>query len=75
MRNLQRMYLHMVTYNPPAVKIVLDWMGADRVLYGGDAAPMISQTEGDPFIRDLDMPDGDKQSIFAANALRLLKHN
>ena len=39
---LKRMYLDTVTYNPPAVRMVLDWMGADRVIYGSDAPPLTS---------------------------------
>jgi aminocarboxymuconate-semialdehyde decarboxylase len=72
----QRIYLDTVTYNPPAVKMVLDWMGADRVLYGSDAPPLTSlKPKAIQLIRDLDIPDDDKQKIFARNALRLLKLN
>jgi aminocarboxymuconate-semialdehyde decarboxylase len=70
------MYLDTVTYNPPAVKMVLDWMGPDRVLYGSDAPPLTSlKPKAIQLIRDLDIPDDDKQKIFARNALRLLKLN
>jgi aminocarboxymuconate-semialdehyde decarboxylase len=73
---LQRIYLDTVTYNPPAIKMVLDWMGADRVLYGSDAPPLTSlKPKAIQLIRDLDIPDDDKQKIFARNALRLLKLN
>ena len=37
---LKMMYLDTVCYNKPAVKMVLEWMGSDRVLYGSDAPPL-----------------------------------
>jgi aminocarboxymuconate-semialdehyde decarboxylase len=71
---LQRMYLDSVTYNTPAVKLALEWMGPDRLLYGSDAPPLTSlKPRAIALIRDLDIPAGDKDKIFAANALRLLK--
>jgi aminocarboxymuconate-semialdehyde decarboxylase len=71
---LQRMYLDSVTYNEPAVKLALAWMGADRVLYGSDAPPLTSlKPRAIALIRDLDIPASDKDKIFSGNALRLLK--
>ena len=71
---LQRMYLDSVTYNAPAVKLALEWMGADRLLYGSDAPPLTSlKPRAIALIRDLDIPASDKDKIFATNALRLLK--
>jgi aminocarboxymuconate-semialdehyde decarboxylase len=71
---LKRMYLDTVTYNPPAVRMVLDWMGADRVIYGSDAPPLTSlKPRAIKLIRDLDIPAADKEKILAGNAKRLLK--
>jgi aminocarboxymuconate-semialdehyde decarboxylase len=71
---LKRMYLDTVTYNPPAVRMVLDWMGADRVIYGSDAPPLTSlKPRAIKLIRDLDIPAADKEKILADNAKRLLK--
>jgi len=71
---LKKMYLDTVTYNPPAVRMVLDWMGADRVLYGSDAPPLTSlKPRAIQLIRDLDIPEGDREQIFWRNAARLLK--
>jgi aminocarboxymuconate-semialdehyde decarboxylase len=71
---LRKLYLDTVTYNPPAVKMVLDWMGSDRVIYGSDAPPLTSlKPKAIKLIRDLDIPDSEKEKIFAGNALRLLK--
>ena len=70
------MYLDTVCYNPPAVKMVLDWMGPDRVLYGSDAPPLTSlKPRAIKLIRDLDIPEGDKAKIFWSNARKLLKLN
>ena len=71
---LKRMYLDTVTYNPPAVRMVLDWMGADRVIYGSDAPPLTSlKPRAIKLIRDLDIPTADKEKILGGNAKRLLK--
>jgi aminocarboxymuconate-semialdehyde decarboxylase len=73
---LKRMYLDTVCYNPPAVKMVLDWMGADRVLYGSDAPPLTSlKPRAIKLIQDLDIPAADKDKIFWSNARQLLKLN
>jgi aminocarboxymuconate-semialdehyde decarboxylase len=73
---LKKLYLDTVTYNPPAIRMVLDWMGADRVLYGSDAPPLTSlKPRAIKLIRDLDIAPSDKDKIFAANAQRLLKLN
>jgi predicted TIM-barrel fold metal-dependent hydrolase len=45
---LKTMYLDTICYNPPAVKMVLDWMGPDRVLYGsGRAATHVAEAARD----------------------------
>jgi predicted TIM-barrel fold metal-dependent hydrolase len=68
------MYLDTVTYNPPAVRMVLDWVGADHVLYGSDAPPLTSlKPRAVKLIRDLDIPETDRNKIFFDNAIRLLK--
>jgi aminocarboxymuconate-semialdehyde decarboxylase len=71
---LRRMYLDTVTYNLPAVRMVLDWMGPDRVLYGSDAPPLTSlKPRAIKLIEDLDLPAAQRDAIFWANAARLLK--
>jgi len=73
---LKRLYLDTVTYNPPAVRMVLDWMSADRVIYGSDAPPLTSlKPRAIKLIRDLDIPEVEKEKILAGNAKRLLKLN
>jgi aminocarboxymuconate-semialdehyde decarboxylase len=62
-----------VTYNEPAVKMVLDWIGADHVLYGSDAPPLTSlKPRAVKLIEDLNIPANDKEKIFWSNAGRLL---
>ena len=71
---LKKMHLDTVTYNPPAVKMVLDWMGSDRVLYGSDAPPLTSlKPRAIQLINDLEIADSERERIFWRNAARLLK--
>jgi aminocarboxymuconate-semialdehyde decarboxylase len=71
---LKKMYLDTVTYNPLAVKMVLDWVGADHVIYGSDAPPLTSlKPRAIKLIRDLDIPEPQRDAIFYRNAARLLK--
>ena len=73
---LKMLYLDTVTYNPPAVRMVLDWVGADRVLYGSDAPPLTSlKPRAIKLIKELDISETDRAKIFAGNAARLLKLN
>jgi len=68
------MYLDTVTYNLPAVRMVLDWVGSEHVLYGSDAPPLTSlKPRAIQLIRDLDISEIDRNKIFYANARRLLK--
>jgi aminocarboxymuconate-semialdehyde decarboxylase len=71
---LKKMYLDTVTYNPPAVRMVLDWMGSDRVIYGSDAPPLTSlKPRAIKLIKDLDIPEAERDAIFYRNAAKLLK--
>jgi len=71
---LKRMYLDTVTYNLPAVKMVLDWIGPERVVYGSDAPPLTSlKPRAIKLINDLELPEAERAAIFFANAARLLK--
>lgn len=73
---MKMLYMDTVCYNTPAVKMVLEWLGPDRVIYGSDAPPLTSlKPRAIKLIRDLDIPDSDKEKIFWSNARRLLKVN
>jgi aminocarboxymuconate-semialdehyde decarboxylase len=71
---LKKMYLDTVTYNRPAVKMVLEWMGPHRVVYGSDAPPLTSlKPRAIALIRELDIPEPQREAIFWRNAAALLK--
>ena len=71
---LKRMYLDTVTYNAPAVKMVLEWMGPERVVYGSDAPPLTSlKPRAIKLIKDLDLSAAEREAIFWGNAATLLK--
>jgi aminocarboxymuconate-semialdehyde decarboxylase len=73
---MKMLYMDTVCYNPPAVKMVLEWLGPDHVLYGSDAPPLTSlKPRAIKLIQDLQIPDADKEKIFWSNARRLLKLN
>jgi predicted TIM-barrel fold metal-dependent hydrolase len=68
------MYLDTVTYNAPAVRMVLDWVGGEQVLYGSDAPPLTSlKPRAIQLIRELAIPEVTREQIFWRNAARLLK--
>jgi aminocarboxymuconate-semialdehyde decarboxylase len=73
---LKALYLDTVTYNAPAMKMVLEWMGADRVIYGSDAPPLTSlKRSAIELVDNLPISRADKDKIFYQNAKGLLKLN
>ena len=71
---LKKMYFDSVTYHTPAVRMVLDTVGVDHVLYGSDAPPLTSlKPRAIKLIEDLPLPVADKEKIFWKNAAKLLK--
>ena len=73
---MKMLYMDTVCYNTPAVKMVLEWLGPDHVLYGSDAPPLTSlKPRAIKLIQDLDIPAADKDKIFWSNARKLLKLN
>jgi aminocarboxymuconate-semialdehyde decarboxylase len=73
---LKKMYFDTVTYHAAAVRMVLDTVGVDHVLYGSDAPPLTSlKPRAIKLIEDLDIPAADKAKIFCGNAAKLLKLN
>lgn len=75
-RYLKMMYLDCVCYHPPAARCGIETVGADHVLFGTDAPPLYPLKErGISLIRELDIPEADKQKILADNARKLLKLN
>jgi aminocarboxymuconate-semialdehyde decarboxylase len=71
---MRKLYLDSVTYNPAAVRLVLDSVGADRVLYGSDAPPLTSlKPRAIKLIEDLNLPEREREAVFWRNAAGLLK--
>jgi aminocarboxymuconate-semialdehyde decarboxylase len=71
---LKKMYVDTVTYNPPAMKMVLDWMGRGPHSLRQRRPPLTSlKPRAIKLIKDLDIPHGQRSAIFAGNAARLLK--
>jgi aminocarboxymuconate-semialdehyde decarboxylase len=73
---LKSLYIDTVTYNAPALKMVLDWVGVDRAIYGSDAPPLTSlKKSAIALIENLPISRDDKDKIFYRNARQLLKLN
>jgi aminocarboxymuconate-semialdehyde decarboxylase len=70
---LQQFYYDTVNFNPSAVRLAIDFAGADRILAGSDyphqigSIPLMLQT-----VRQLDVADAVKQRILGGNAATLL---
>ena len=68
------MHFDSVTYHAPAVRLVLDTVGADHMLYGSDAPPLTSlKPRALKLIEDLNLPPHERDAVFWRNAARLLK--
>jgi aminocarboxymuconate-semialdehyde decarboxylase len=71
---LRMLYLDTVTYNPAAVRLVLDSVGPDHTLYGSDAPPLTSlKPRAIKLIEDLNLPQRENEAVFWRNAAGLLK--
>jgi aminocarboxymuconate-semialdehyde decarboxylase len=70
---LQQFYYDTVNFSPSAVRLAIDFAGADRILAGSDyphqigSIPLMLQT-----VRQLDVADAVKQRILGGNAATLL---
>ncbi|SRR5579884_657544 len=71
---LRRMYVDSVSYFLPALRLTVDALGVDRVLFGADAPPLSPLLpRAIQIVRDLGLPEADEQRILSGNALQLLK--
>ena len=71
---LKRMYFDTVSYHPPAVMCALQTVGADRLLFGSDAPPLLSLLpRARKIIEELPIGAAEKEAILGQNALKLLK--
>lgn len=71
---LKMMYLDTVCYHAPAIRLVLDTVGIDHVLYGSDAPPLTSlKPKAIKLVEDLNLSPRDRDAVFWRNAAKLLK--
>ncbi|OFZ85541.1 MAG: hypothetical protein A2V78_10995 [Betaproteobacteria bacterium RBG_16_64_18] len=71
---LKKIYLDTVCYHAPAIRLVLDTVGPDHVLYGSDAPPLTSlKPRAIKLVEDLKLPRHEREAVFWRNAARLLK--
>jgi predicted TIM-barrel fold metal-dependent hydrolase len=69
---LARVFLDTATTSTQALQSDLALVGAERMLFGTDSPPTTVPVErGLAMVRDLDVPDDDRQAILGGNAQRL----
>jgi aminocarboxymuconate-semialdehyde decarboxylase len=70
---LKMLYADSVSYFLPALKLTVDALGVDHVLFGADAPPLSPLLpRAIQIVRDLPLSDADKQRILSLNALEML---
>jgi predicted TIM-barrel fold metal-dependent hydrolase len=69
---LARVYLDTATSSAQALQADVALVGVERMLFGTDSPPTTVPVEkGLAMVRDLDVPDNDRQAILGGNAQRL----
>ena len=72
---LKRLHYDTVSFNPPAVRMARELVGADHLVMGSDYPHMLGSIErAVSSIEGLEIPPEDKQAIFSGNALRILNN-
>jgi aminocarboxymuconate-semialdehyde decarboxylase len=70
---LSQMYFDTASYSPPVVKMGIDVIGADRMLFGADAPPLTPLLpRAVEIIEQLPISESDREKIFITNVERLL---
>jgi aminocarboxymuconate-semialdehyde decarboxylase len=70
---LKQLYFDTVCFHPPAVQCAIDTIGVDHVVFGSDSPPVpISLVRAVDTVKQLKIPEADKQKIFGGNAAKLL---
>jgi aminocarboxymuconate-semialdehyde decarboxylase len=73
---LKRMYFDTVSYHAPAVMCAIQTVGADRLVFGSDAPPLLPMLpKAKKLIEDLPIGAAEKEAILGKNALKLLKRS
>jgi predicted TIM-barrel fold metal-dependent hydrolase len=70
--HIRRLYVDTVSAWPPAMQLVIDYLGADRVLYATDH-PYWDPAKTNDAMAQLDLTDEDREAIETGNARRLLR--
>jgi aminocarboxymuconate-semialdehyde decarboxylase len=71
---LKRMYFDTVSYHAPAVMCAIQTVGADRLVFGSDAPPLLPMLpKAKKLIEELPIGAAEKEAILGKNALKLLK--
>jgi predicted TIM-barrel fold metal-dependent hydrolase len=70
--HIKRLYVDTVSAWPPALRLVSDYLGTDRILYATDH-PFWEFSWTRDAIDELDLPDADREAIETGNARRLLR--
>ena len=72
---LKRLYYDTVNFNPHMLKMVREMIGADRMVLGSDYPHLLGSIErAVSSIESLDIPEEEKQRIFAGTALSILNN-
>ena len=67
-----RVYVDTVVFTEPALRVLLDAHGADRVMLGSDYPYPLGERPAGRLIRDASLSDGERAALLSANAARFL---
>jgi aminocarboxymuconate-semialdehyde decarboxylase len=71
---LKSLFMDTVAYHPPAVMCAYHTVGAQHLLFGSDAPPLLPLLpRAKKIIEELPITETERQDIFGANALKLLQ--
>ncbi|MDX6499527.1 MAG: aminocarboxymuconate-semialdehyde decarboxylase [Blastocatellia bacterium] len=72
---LKRLYYDTVNFNPHMLMMVMEMIGADRMVLGSDYPHLLGSIErAVASIESLDIPDEEKRRIFEGTALKILNN-
>ena len=73
---LKMMYMDTVSYHEPALLCAISTIGADHMLLGADAPPLLPLLpRARKLVENLPISQHDKDGILGLNALKLLKRS